>query len=170
MKSRQSCVKVEVSVLGSPSLIVCTISVDVKQHWTRRTITGPNDRNGIKRQARQFFPRFLAHGKSTFESRENTTVGVAIFCPAVCSSDVMNKGGMHDQKYQTRHESNVCSLLVNSEWTLLRPEELQFVAKKYFVYVNVGRTTVGFKCNVALRPYIETVRTIRDFHTAPELW
>ena len=26
--------KVEVAVLGSPSLIVCTVSVDVKQHWT----------------------------------------------------------------------------------------------------------------------------------------
>ena len=29
-----SCVKVEVAVLGSPSLIVLTVSVDVKQHWT----------------------------------------------------------------------------------------------------------------------------------------
>ena len=28
----QSCVKVEVAVLGSPSLIVLMISVDVKQH------------------------------------------------------------------------------------------------------------------------------------------
>ena len=28
----RSCVKVEVDVLGSPSLIVLTISVDVKQH------------------------------------------------------------------------------------------------------------------------------------------
>ena len=28
----RSCVKVEVAVLGSPSLIVCTVSVDVKQH------------------------------------------------------------------------------------------------------------------------------------------
>ena len=28
----RSCVKVEVAVLGSPSLIVCTIFVDVKQH------------------------------------------------------------------------------------------------------------------------------------------
>ena len=27
--------KVEVAVLGSPSLIVCMVSVDVKQHWTR---------------------------------------------------------------------------------------------------------------------------------------
>ena len=27
-----SCVKVEVAVLGSPSLIVLTVSVDVKQH------------------------------------------------------------------------------------------------------------------------------------------
>ena len=27
------CVKVEVVVLGSPSLIVLTVSVDVKQHW-----------------------------------------------------------------------------------------------------------------------------------------
>ena len=30
-----SCVKVEVVVLGSPSLIVRTVSVDVKQHWTQ---------------------------------------------------------------------------------------------------------------------------------------
>ena len=28
----RSCVKVEVDVLGSPSLIVRTVSVDVKQH------------------------------------------------------------------------------------------------------------------------------------------
>ena len=28
----RSCVKVEVAVLGSPSLIVLTVSVDVKQH------------------------------------------------------------------------------------------------------------------------------------------
>ena len=28
----RSCVKVEVTVLGSPSLIVLTVSVDVKQH------------------------------------------------------------------------------------------------------------------------------------------
>ena len=30
----RSCVKVEVDVLGSPSLTVPTVSVDVKQHWT----------------------------------------------------------------------------------------------------------------------------------------
>ena len=28
------CVRVEVAVLGSPSLIVLVISVDVNQHWT----------------------------------------------------------------------------------------------------------------------------------------
>ena len=28
----RSCVKVEMAVLGSPSLIVCTVSVDIKQH------------------------------------------------------------------------------------------------------------------------------------------
>ena len=28
----RSCAKEEVDVLGSPSLIVCTVSVDVKQH------------------------------------------------------------------------------------------------------------------------------------------
>ena len=28
----RSCVKVEVAVLGSPSLIICMVSVDVKQH------------------------------------------------------------------------------------------------------------------------------------------
>ena len=32
----RSCVKVEVDVLGSPSLIVRTVSVDVEQHWRRR--------------------------------------------------------------------------------------------------------------------------------------
>ena len=32
----RSCVKVEVAVLGSPSLIVLIVSVDVKQHWRRR--------------------------------------------------------------------------------------------------------------------------------------
>ena len=31
----RSCGKVEVAVLGSPSLIVLVVSVDVKQHWTR---------------------------------------------------------------------------------------------------------------------------------------
>ena len=31
----RSCVKVEVDVLGSPSLTVCTVSVDVKQHRRR---------------------------------------------------------------------------------------------------------------------------------------
>ena len=30
----RSCAKVKVDVLGSPSLIVLTVSVDVKQHWT----------------------------------------------------------------------------------------------------------------------------------------
>ena len=30
----RSCVKVEVAVLGSPSLTTLTVSVDVKQHWT----------------------------------------------------------------------------------------------------------------------------------------
>ena len=30
----RSCVKVEVAVLGSPSLIVLTVSEDLKQHWT----------------------------------------------------------------------------------------------------------------------------------------
>ena len=30
----RSCVKVEVAVLGSPSLIVLMVSVDVKQHGT----------------------------------------------------------------------------------------------------------------------------------------
>ena len=29
----RSCVKVEVAVLGSPSVIVLMVSVDVKQHW-----------------------------------------------------------------------------------------------------------------------------------------
>ena len=30
----ECCVKVEVVVLGSPSLTVLTVSVDVKQHWS----------------------------------------------------------------------------------------------------------------------------------------
>ena len=35
----RSCVKVEVAVLGSPSLIVRTVSVDVKQCRTRTTLS-----------------------------------------------------------------------------------------------------------------------------------
>ena len=31
--SSEDCVKVEVDVLGFPSLLVSTVSVDVKQHW-----------------------------------------------------------------------------------------------------------------------------------------
>ena len=34
MSEPRSCVKVEVAVLGSPSLIILTVSVDVKRHWT----------------------------------------------------------------------------------------------------------------------------------------
>ena len=34
MTELRGCVKVEVAVLGSPSLIVLMVSVDVKQHWT----------------------------------------------------------------------------------------------------------------------------------------
>ena len=34
----RSCVKVEVAVLGSPSLTVLTVSVDVQEHGTRRGI------------------------------------------------------------------------------------------------------------------------------------
>ena len=30
----RSCVKVEVNLLGSPSLTVPVVSVDIKQHWT----------------------------------------------------------------------------------------------------------------------------------------
>ena len=36
----RSCVKVEVAVLGSPSLIIRTVSVDVKQHSTNATASG----------------------------------------------------------------------------------------------------------------------------------
>ena len=32
----RSCVKVEVAILGSPFLIVCMVSVDIKQHWTEQ--------------------------------------------------------------------------------------------------------------------------------------
>ena len=32
----RSCVKVKVAILGSLSLTVCTVSVDVKQHWTEQ--------------------------------------------------------------------------------------------------------------------------------------
>ena len=35
----RSCVKVEATVLGTPSLIVRMISVDVKQHWTQSLFT-----------------------------------------------------------------------------------------------------------------------------------
>ena len=33
----KSCVKVKVDVLGSPSLIVLTVFVDVEQHWVNNT-------------------------------------------------------------------------------------------------------------------------------------
>ena len=36
MTELRSCVKLEVSVLGSPSLIVLMVSVDVKQHAVSR--------------------------------------------------------------------------------------------------------------------------------------
>ena len=41
MDELQSCVKVEVAVLGSrPSLIVRTVSEDVKQHWkTKKAVS-----------------------------------------------------------------------------------------------------------------------------------
>ena len=34
----RSCVKVEVAVLGSLSLTVLTVSVELKQYWTERTV------------------------------------------------------------------------------------------------------------------------------------
>ena len=34
----RSCVKVEVAVLGSPSLMVLMVSVDVKQHLKRKIV------------------------------------------------------------------------------------------------------------------------------------
>ena len=37
----RSCVKVEVVVLGSSSLIVIMVSVDVKQHWSELLVQGP---------------------------------------------------------------------------------------------------------------------------------
>ena len=36
----RSCVKVELAVLGSPSLVVFPVSVDVKQHWTELRSSG----------------------------------------------------------------------------------------------------------------------------------
>ena len=41
----RSCVKVEVAVLGSPSLIVLIVSVDVKQHERRRSIQSEHRRD-----------------------------------------------------------------------------------------------------------------------------
>ena len=38
LSAELSCVKVEVADLGSPSLIVCRISVNAKQHWTMSII------------------------------------------------------------------------------------------------------------------------------------
>ena len=32
-RAQELCVKVEVAALGSPSVIVLNVSVDVKQHW-----------------------------------------------------------------------------------------------------------------------------------------
>ena len=51
----RSCVKVEVAVLGSPSLIVRTVSADyVKQHWTRTSLFSASDlTNGGERTGRR---------------------------------------------------------------------------------------------------------------------
>ena len=40
MPELRKCVKVEVVVQGSPSLIVLMVSVDVKQHSSRNTLLG----------------------------------------------------------------------------------------------------------------------------------
>ena len=39
--------KVEVAVLGFPSLIVLMVSVDVKQHWTRNVLEFQSSRAGL---------------------------------------------------------------------------------------------------------------------------
>ena len=48
------CVKAEVDVLGSLSLTVCMVSVDVKQHWTRTPCSVPLDL--LTSQAFNFYP------------------------------------------------------------------------------------------------------------------
>ena len=54
-------------------------------------------RNGIKHiDIQEFFTLFLVLSvkRSTFQSRENTTVSNDIFGPAFCITDVMNKAGI----------------------------------------------------------------------------
>ena len=63
-------------------------------------------------------------------SRQNTTVGAAILCPAVCVSDVIKKAGLRGKriKYVTRQPISP-SATVESEPTWPGPEELKFQVK-----------------------------------------
>ena len=46
-----------------------------------------------------------------FESRENTAVGVAVLCLAVCVCSVMNKVGMFDTSVFYLHRKQTCFFL-----------------------------------------------------------
>ena len=64
----RSCVKVEVAVLGCSSLIVLTVSVNVKQHWTKpvvlfRQVAVRPSHGGVNILPDCFFPNVAFHVK-----------------------------------------------------------------------------------------------------------
>ena len=66
----------------------------------------------------------------------------AVLCPAVCNSDVMEKGRIRGKGIKIRHELDFfCSSLVKCKPTLLlRPSELRFEAKcpsSFFEYRTI---------------------------------
>ena len=78
-----------------------TLRKRLKGESNQKVFTGPTDRKGKNWGVRdiefKFLTRILALfvcWKSRFENRKNTTLSAAIFCPAVCISDVINRAGM----------------------------------------------------------------------------
>ena len=72
-----------------------------------------------------------------FETYENTTMSAAIFCPAVCVSDVMNKASMCVRSIKYVRSQPFSALHWQMEPIWLLPEEVIFEAENYFCCVNV---------------------------------
>ena len=68
--------KVEVDVLGSPSLIVCTVSMDVKQHWKKLYNRAQKlcERRDIGSSSLILSPYDFCGRKATEEEEEEETV------------------------------------------------------------------------------------------------
>ena len=67
----------------------------------RRRVTSPTHRNGIKNKKNfQSIDMVWLVKKSMFESRQNTTVSVAILCLSVRIRDVTNKVGLSGRSIQ----------------------------------------------------------------------